>query len=220
MHNGSFEIKQCVNVLKSTGKKAKDLQELGDCISRVSDASLFHHTYQYFLKGAYLEYTNDFAHWAGVSLEKSALAEQLSNVDPYSFREMSGLRAELLSVINDNLTRFPETREVLRGDEFYFNETVTLVFPAGVRAENLAEFLIGLKYIDPAAIYYHFYDARVRLGGGTDDFSNWVETALGKAQLAERMRAIDPFIHNLEDMREHLVEEVEKQVRTDMEALQ
>jgi hypothetical protein len=67
-----FEFKQCVSIIKSTGKKAKNLRELREVISIVSDESIFHHTYQYFLKGHILEYTNDFAHWAGESLRNLA----------------------------------------------------------------------------------------------------------------------------------------------------
>ena len=70
-----FEFKQCVSISKSTGQKAESLKELGARLSSVSDESIFHHTYQYFLKGHILEYTNDFAHWAGESLEERALAE-------------------------------------------------------------------------------------------------------------------------------------------------
>ncbi len=45
---------------KTTGKKAKNLRELRNTLETVSKRSVFHHTYQYFLKGHILEYTNDF----------------------------------------------------------------------------------------------------------------------------------------------------------------
>jgi len=103
------------------------------------------------------------------------------------------------------------------GEEFYFNETITLIFPVGIRARNLAEFLIALKYIDPGSLYYHFYDARMRLGGGTDDFSRWFEDALGKRGLAEKIRTVDLFMHSIEGIREHMIEAVEEELRRDME---
>ncbi len=213
-----FEFKQCVSILKSTGKKAKNLHELRDAISVVSDESIFHHTYQYFLKGHILEYTNDFAHWAGESLEERALAEHLSNIDPYAFKSIDDLRQELLNVIDSYLENFPEPREAMAGDDFYFNETITLTFPVGIRSKNLAEFLIAIKYIDAAAIYYHFYEARVRLG--VDDFSKWLEDSMGKKGLAGKIRAIDPFMHSIEGIRDHIIEAVEKEVRAEMEAMQ
>lgn len=212
-----FEFKQCVNLIKSTGLKARNLRELRERTAVVSGESIFHHTYQYFLKGRVLEYTNDFAHWAGESLEERALSEHLSNVDPYAFKNIEDLRMELLNVIDGYLKNFPEPREAMPGDEFYFNETVTLTSPLGIKAKNLAEFLIAIKYVDAAAIYYHFYEARVRLG--VDDFSKWLEDSLDKKEVAERIRGIDPFMHSTEEIRKHIYEGIEEEVRTEMEAV-
>jgi len=213
----AFEFKQCVIILKSTGKKAKNLRELKEVLAGVSDGAIAHHTYQYFLKGHILEYTNDFAHWAGESIEERALAERLSNIDPYEYASLQDLRKALIGAIDDYLTDFPEPRDALPGDEFYFNETVTLVFPAGVRARNLAEFLMAMKYAEGSTLYYHFYDARVRLGNKADDFSQWLEEGMEKPEVAGRLRSIDPFMHNLESIRERILEAVEEDVKRDME---
>lgn len=214
-----FEFKQCISILKSTGKKAGNLHALRDLIAQVSDDSIFHHTYQYFLKEHILEYTNDFAHWAGESLEERSLAEQLSNIDPYEYDNISDLRKELLSVIGNYIEKFPEPREAMPGDEFFFNETITLIFPIGIRIRNLAEFLMAIKFVDAGSIYYHFYEARMRVGGGIDDFSKWIEESLDKKGLAERIRAIDPFMHNTEDIRKHIAEQTEKELRGDIEVM-
>jgi hypothetical protein len=212
-----FEFRQCISILKATGRKAKSLRELRRVISDVNEESIFHHTCQYFLKDHAHEYTNDFAHWAGESLEDHVLAEHLSNIDPYDFRNIGDMRGELLRVIDGHLDLFPEPREALPGDEFYFNQTVTLVFPTGIRAQNLAEFLMAVKYVDAGSIYYHFYEARTRLGSGVDDFSSWMGRAFGKQTLAGRIRAIDPFMHATEGIRELIIEAVEAEVRRDME---
>ncbi|MDP2993233.1 MAG: DUF5752 family protein [Deltaproteobacteria bacterium] len=214
-----FELRQCASILRSTGEKAKNLRELREIIARVSDEAIFHHTYQYFLKGHIYQYTNDFAQWAGESLEEEALSEQLSNIDPYDFKTIDDLRRELLSVIDRYLEGFPEPREAMSGDEFHFNETITLIFPVGIRAKNLAEFLMAIKYVDAGSIYYHFYEARVRLGGGIDDFSAWIDTSLDKKDLAEKVRAIDPFMHSIEEIRKHIMDVVEKEARRDMEVV-
>ncbi len=208
-----------MNILKATGLRARTLSELRDGIAAVSDESIFHHTYQYFLKGHILEHTNDFAHWAGESIEERALAEHLSNIDVYDFRNIGELRKELLRVIDGYLEGFPTPREAITGNEFYFNETKILTFPIGLKAENLAEFLIAVKYIDAGSLYYHFYEARVRLGGGVDDFSAWIDRVLGKHGLAQKISSIDPFMHNIEGIREHIVEAVEEEVKKDMEVI-
>jgi hypothetical protein len=214
-----FEFRQCVSILKSTGRKAKNLRELREIISLVSDESIFHHTYQYFLKGHILEYTNDFAHWAGESLEERALAEHLSSIDPYDFSTIDELRKRFLHAIDEYLKKFPEPREAMAGEEFYFNQTITLIFPVGIRVKNLAEFLIAIKYIDAGSIYYHFYEARIRLGSGVDDFSAWIQDVVLKKELADKIRAIDPFMHSVDGIREHIIEAVEEKVKTDMEVI-
>jgi Family of unknown function (DUF5752) len=215
--NNYFGFKQCISLLKSTGVKAKNLGELHKAIAAIPEDSIFHHTFQYFLKGHTQEYTNDFAHWAGESLEERTLAEELSNLDPYDFANLYDVRKALLSIIEKFLERFPEPRESLPGDEFYFNETVTIVFPAGITVKNLAEFLMAIKYVDSSSIYYHFYDARARLGEKTDDFSRWIGDSLGKTELAASIREIDPFMHATEGIRERITELIESEVRHEME---
>jgi len=212
-----FEFMECITILKSTGKRARNIRELRTMIADISDVSLFHHTYQYFLKGHILEYTNDFAHWVGESLEERALSERLSNIDPFAFQDLSSLRQEFLTNIDDYTRHFPEPRDTIPGGEFYFNETVTIIFPIGMWAKNLAEFLLAIRYVDPPCIYYHFYEARLR--HGTDDFSAWIESVLGNSELARSIRAIDLFMHNIEGIRTHIVETVENNVRHAMEVI-
>lgn len=214
-----FEFKQAVNLLKSTGKKSDCLSSLRDTISKVSDDSIFHHTCQYFLKEHMLGYTNDFAQWAGESLEERALAERLSNIDPYTFNSIAGTRNELLTAIDDYMRNFPEPRCVISGNEFYFNETITLVFPIGVKVNNLSEFLTALRHVDAGCIYFHFYEARIRLGKGIDDFSKWFKDVLKRDKLAEKIRTIDPFMHNTDGIKEHIIEMVEEDMITDVEGL-
>jgi len=214
-----FEFRQCIGLTKSTGQRARTLRELRDLIATVSEESIFHHTYQYFMKGHSLEYTNDFGHWAGESLEERALSEYISNIDIFAFKDINALRAEILGQIDAYFLSFPEPREAMPGDEFYFDETVSFVFPIGMRAKNLAEFLMAIKYVDPGCIYYHFYLARKRLGAGTDDFSMWLRDSLKKPELADKLASIDPFMLNIENIRYDIIEHVEEEVHNDMEIM-
>jgi hypothetical protein len=213
----SFEFRDIANIPRSTGQRAENLSQLRGLLAEVSDGCIFHHTYRYFSKGHILEYTNDFAQWAGKDLEEGMLAEHLSIIDPYSFASVAGLRQELLRVIDSYTSTFPEPRAALPGNEFYFMESATFVFPAGIRVQNLAEFLMALKYVDVSSIYYHFYEARVRLGKQVDDFSKWIDEVIGARQLAAEIRAIDPFMHNLEGIRDLLFGIIERTLREEME---
>jgi hypothetical protein len=217
--DGPFGFKACANILKSTGKSAKNQHELRDEIQRASASCIYYHMFQYFLKGRMLEYTNDFAEWTGASLGDRALAEELSNIDPYDFTDLEDLRNELLKVLTSHLERHPEPKEPMPGNEFYFNETITLVFPIGVWARNLAEFSSAIRYVDAGSIYYHFYEARRRLGGSADDFSLWIEEFLLKKELAEKIRGIDPLMYSVEQVRTALSRTLEEEVRRDMEEL-
>jgi hypothetical protein len=214
-----FEFKQCVIVQKATGKSAKNLRELRDLLGSVSAESIFHHTCQYFLSGHILEYTNDFGHWAAESLGEKALSEHLSNIDPYSYSDIEAFRRELLKAVDSRLDTPPEPRDAMAGDEFFFGEAITLIFPARIKARNLAEFLIGIRYVDKSSIYYHFYEAKMRLRGGTDDFSKWFASSLGQKDLSERINSIDPFMHTLDGIRGHIVEAVEDEVKRAMEEI-
>jgi hypothetical protein len=212
-----FEFKQAVNISKSTGKKAESIHKLREVISKVSSESIFHHTCQYYLKEHIIGYTNDFAQWAGESLEERALAEQLSNIDPYSYKSIAGTRKELLRVIDEYIRDFPEPRCVIAGDEFYFNETITLIFPVGVKVNNLSQFLVALRHVEAGCIYFHFYEARIRLGKGIDDFSSWFWHSLSRKKLARNIRKIDPFMHTTDGAREHIIEMIEEDMISDME---
>lgn len=211
-----FEFMQCVSILRSTGRKARTLTELRDIIAEISETCIYHHVQQYFLKQRILEYTNDFAHWAGESLEERALAEAFCVIDPYDFNSIADLRKRLIEVIDQYLWRFPEPRPAMAGEEFCFNDTVELVFPVGVTAKNLAEFLIAVRFVDEKSIYYHFYAARMRLARHIDDFSEWIEKGFRKLGLARRIGAVDPFMHTIEGIRQHIIEEVEREVEKDM----
>lgn len=213
----TYDFKQSLSILKSTGKKARTLRELRDLIASVSAECIYHHVCEYFLKGHILEYTNDFAQWAGEGLEERALSERLSNIDPYTSPDTETLRKELLAVIDDYLAHFPEPRQAMPGGEFFFNETITIVFSAGIHVKNLAEFLMAIKYLDANSLYYHFYDARVRLGGRMNDFSKWFIDALEKRELAEKIMSIDPYVHSIEGIRDHIAEAVDEELKKDME---
>jgi hypothetical protein len=218
-HGRIFEFKQCVSISVLTGKKATNLTQLKELLSVASDESISHHTHQYFLSGHIFEYTNGFAQWTGQSLGEKSLSERLSNIDPYEYTGINDLRQALMDLISERLNESPEPRDAMPGEEFYFGEAITLIFPVGIRVRNLAEFLIGIKYIDSSSIYYHFYEARMRLGAGMDDFSEWFLNALGNTDLADKMKTVDPFMHTLEGIRAHIVGYVEEEVKRSMEEL-
>ena len=86
-----------------------------------------------------------------------------------------------------------------------------------MQARNLAEFLLAIKFVDPGSLYYHFYEARIRQG--VDDFSTWIADTMDKQDLVASLRTIDPFMHSIEGIRQHITEIVEKALQEEMEAV-
>ncbi len=215
---GRFDFRECRKIIMATGKKARNLAELAELIGQVSANSIYHHTYEYFFSGHIVEYTNDFAQWVGGTLEARVLSENLSNIDPFRHTaSLESLREELLGSISRYMKKYGDPGSVLPGEEFHFEESVTVVFPAGFRALNLAEFLMAIRAVDQQSIYYHFYEGRSRVKGGMDDFSKWVEDTLGNKELALDIRSIDPFMHSIEGIRTHIATFIENALKKEIE---
>ncbi|MFQ5585419.1 MAG: DUF5752 family protein, partial [Thermodesulfobacteriota bacterium] len=59
-----------------------------------------------------------------------------------------------------------------------------------------------LDRVDRSSIYFHFFEARLRLGREKDDFSEWLATSLGKEDIAERIKSLDAYMFDLDELRE------------------
>jgi hypothetical protein len=177
-----------------TGRRASDVIELLEILSQVSPESIFHHMHQYFLKPHVRPpaYPNDFAGWVADELEEKSLAERLANLNPFEFANIEDVRGELIRIITEHLKEFPPPRPVLPGKEFFFNEGVTLVIPTGLQASSKEEFLRALRLADPSSVYFHFYEARLRIGKEKDDFSRYLDDCPGCSDLATKISSLDP----------------------------
>jgi hypothetical protein len=73
-------------------------------------------------------------------------------------------------------------------------------------AYDLTEFTDILGRIGIDSIYFHLFEARLRLGRPTNDFSLWIESSLGKSGLAGRIAKLDPYTCTLESLRARILE--------------
>ena len=100
--------------------------------------------------------------------------------------------------------RFPR-----EGGEFHFQKAVSFILPTQYVSYDLREFVEILKRITIDSIYFHIFEARLRLEKGTNDFSNWIENSIGDKPLAISIARLDPYVYTLEDLRQtitHLIE--------------
>lgn len=203
----TFRFYECFALTKLTGRKAADILQLIEILRQISPESIFHHMHQYFLKphAVASEFSNDFAVWAAESIEEHSLAEALANVNPFEFENIEGVREELVRLITEYLKAYPQPRPALPGREFLFNEGVTIVLPTGIEAVTREDFIDALKKVDTSSIYFHFYEARLRLGKERDDFSEFLDACPGCAERASRIKSLDPYMYTTEILRHKLI---------------
>ena len=202
-----FRFTGCSELREILGEAADDEKRLVELIEEVPLDSIYYHTHSYFLRHSYVErvYPNDFAQWVAMEVRDHVLGERLAVVDPFEFGRLDALRAELISIIDDHLSRTPIVPRVIFGEPFYFNQSRILAVPTGLEVRTLQEFRQALGEVEVSAIYFHMFEARHRLKGEENDFSEWIRKSLGMPEIADKLRAINPYLGSLERLRSALL---------------
>src|SRR5580765_4332023 len=160
-----------------TGRKARNLEELLKHLKEVTGSSIFYHTHQQYLAHHFEKPTfhNDFSIWVSHALLEERLAEQLASIDLLAFSSIRQLREAIIQLVEDFVKGARgRPRECPPGQEFYFCEAQSFVMPTGVVAATVPEFFEALQLVSNISIYFHFFEARLRLERPTNDFSQWL----------------------------------------------
>jgi hypothetical protein len=202
-----FQFTGCSELHEILGKTAEDERRLVELIEEVPLDSIYFHTHSYFLRHSYVDrvYPNDFAQWVAMEVRDLVLGERLAVVDPFAFSNLESLREELLSIIDDHLSRMPIVPRVIYGTPFHFSQSRILKVPTGLQVGTLRAFRHALAEVEVSAIYYHVFEARHRLSSSENDFSAWALQSLGMPDLAHRLRSINPYLGSLERLRSALI---------------
>ena len=204
---GSFIFIGCSELREMLGKQADDEKKLVELLEEVPLDSVYFHTHSFFLRHRYLAgaFPNDFAQWVATQVRDLVLGERLAVVDPFEFDSMESLREELISIIDDHLTHTSIVPRVVYGQPFFFNQSRIIEVPTGIEARTLHDFRTAISEVEASAIYYHMFEARIRLARQESDFSFWIETSLGLPDFAAHIRAINPYLGSLERIRAGLL---------------
>ncbi len=188
------------------GRKAGTLPELLEGIRSVPKSSIYYHTHRFLQAHHYLtpEPSNDFAYWCTEVLNDVVLGEQLSSIDIIRFSSIDDLQARLVELIEMHLRGRRRHAEAPPGEEFHFMASRLFVLRTQYTANSLAEFKEMLKLVSINSLYYHIFDAKIRLGNGENDFSRWFRD-LGKPTLADEVTRLDPYTYTLEGLRKRLI---------------
>lgn len=188
------------------GLRATTIQELLIGIRSVPDSSIYFHTHHFLHQHHFLspEPPNDFAFWMTNVLGDDALGERLWSVDTVRFDDLSGLRTKLIAILEGHLTSQERAIECQAGEEFHFMSSRTFVLPTAYVAHDLKEFAELLAKVSVNSLYFHMFDAKMRLKSGENDFSRWFRD-LKQPALANETRRLDPYSYTLEALRQRII---------------
>jgi len=203
----TFRFIGCSEIQEILGKQAEDERQLAEFLEDVPLDSVYYHTHGFFLRSRFIErtYPNDFAQWVGEQVRDHLLAERLCVVDPFDFPSLEALREELISIIDDHLTSLPTVPRVGFGSPFHFNRSRILEVPTGLEAKTLPDLRDGISEVDVSALYFHVFEAHMRLQRDENDISAWIRGSLKLPDLADRIKALNPYLGSLERLRSSLL---------------
>ena len=78
------------------------------------------------------------------------------------------------------------------------------MFPTGIVADDVDDFFQKVASISHASLYFHFFEARLRLGRRTSDFSRWLKDR-GRDDLASAIDGLNPYIRTLDELKQDIV---------------
>lgn len=209
-----FKFSTRLHLSELTGLRASTLVQLLELIRKVPGASIYHHTHRFLQQHQYLspEPPNDFAYWVTDVLGEDELGEKLASIDTMQYTTIRSLRESIALTIEEYLkgNALAKLRFAREGEEFYFIKSVSFVLSTNYTADNLKEFIDVLHKITIESVYYHIFEARLRLERGDNDFSNWIEHCLGEKEIADEISGLDPYTYTLEDLRKTVIRILER----------
>ncbi len=210
-----FRFYARLHLKELTGLKASNLAELLDTLKKVPGSVIYYHTHNFLEEHQYLtpEPANDFALWVSDELGDEVLGEKLASIDTFGFPSIAALRARIVGVIDDHLSKNPDGRTVPKGREFHFVRSISVILRTPYVAHDLREFIEVLRKVSIDSLSFHIFEARLRLQKGVNDFSIWMEDCLGDKDLADKLAYLDPYNYTLEGLRSTIIQLVEKRIK-------
>ncbi|HEX75568.1 MAG TPA: mechanosensitive ion channel family protein [Dehalococcoidia bacterium] len=210
-----FRFYARLHLKELTGLKAGNLTQLVDILKEAPDSVIYYHTHHFLEEHQYLtpEPANDFALWVSDELGDEVLGEKLASIDTFDFPTIGALRTRIVGVIEDHLSKKPDGRKAMEGRELHFVRSISAILPTPYVAHDLREFVEVLRKVSIDSLYYHIFEARLRLQKGVNDFSIWIEDCLGDKDLADKLAYLDPYNYTLESLRSTIIQLVEKRIK-------
>ena len=195
------------------GLKAKNVKELLSALKKVPVLSIYHHTHRYLEQNRNLspEHSNDFSYWVSVSLGLRKLGEKIASVDIIGFRDIEKLREAFVRIIKEYVESTEAVRSCIPGEEFHFSISRIFIIPTAYSCRTLKQFLKCMQKVTVHSLYFHMFEARMRLKKLDNDFSCWLRDG-GYHGLADRISRLDPYTYTLEGLRKKIITLIKEEV--------
>jgi hypothetical protein len=211
-----FQFCTRLNLSESTGFRAPTIEALVSLLKEVPGSCIYHHTHRFLQQHEYLspEPPNDFAYWIAEVLGEEELAERIASIDIMQFNTIRALREEIITAIERHVTIDPsvKTKIAKPGKEFCFIKSLSFIAPTQYIAHDLKEFSSLLGKVTANSMYFHVFEARLRLEKKTNDFSQWIEISVGDKELADAITRLDPYTYALDDLRKTIIKIVNRRI--------
>jgi hypothetical protein len=213
--NSPFYFRSQALLLQLLGLKARDPKELLEGLKSVPALSIYYHTHKFLQQHHYLspEPPNDFAYWLTNILNLKDLGEAVASIDIINFRNLEDLRKGFIEIIDSYLSKGKYFSEAPEGAEFHFISCKVFILPTSWIANDTNEFLNAVKQINFRSLYYHVFEARLRLTEEENDFAAWFKN-IGEDRIAQELSRMDPYTITLEGLRGKIIRVIEKYART------
>lgn len=210
-----FYFNTQTHMAELTGLKASTLEELVEVLKKAPDSVIYYHTHHFLEEHQYLvpELSNDFSRWVKEGLDNDTLAEKLADLNIFELKTLTLFKEKLVYTIEEYLQKNQYQREAVKGREFYFLESVSVLLPTSYVAHDLRELVESLRKISPASLYFHIFESRLRLGGELNDFAVWLDKCMAESELSREVARIDPYTLTLEGLRSSLIQTIEKHIK-------
>ena len=205
MAETGFALFDCSLVRLATGRSCTNLRELLETLRTAPLSVLEHHLLRCPLEDHFElnEFPNDLARWCWDALGERQLAEELALVNPY-VSGIKELRTALVNKLEDRLWALERVPWCRPGFELHLLESRLIAFDTRERFATLASLAEAFPRFSRRSLFFHVHEAHARRG--VDDFSAWLERSGGPPTLVERIRAIDFYFLNLNQLRRQLLD--------------
>lgn len=211
-----FSFHTRLHLKELTGLKATNLESLLSQLKTVPGSSVYYHTHHFLQQHQFLspEPPNDFAYWVGEVLGEDLLSEKLASIDTVQFHTIRSLRQKIVQTIEDHLKAYPGSaaRSSPEEEAFHFMKAVSFILPTPFVAWDVREFVEVLKRISVHSVYFHVFEARLRLEQPTNDFALWMEKNFHDHELSRQLENLDPYTYTLESLRAELIQIIERKI--------